>query len=191
MASSLVNITADATAKGGIGSFGFDDEGIPAQAIPLLREGIPVDYLSSREHNLRGTSGGAMRAATWRDLPLIRMTNVNLEPGDQTLAELIQGIESGLILETPNSWSIDQSRLNFQFSAEAGYLIRHGKIQGLVRSPLYWGNTPQFWSRCDGICQWQTVPNCGKGLPLQVVRVGHKVAPARFRDVDVGFGGKR
>jgi TldD protein len=194
IASPLVNVTADATASGAVGSFGFDDEGTAAQAIPLVRGGVAEGYLSSREHNIKGSSGGAMRAASWRDLPLIRMTNVNLEPGEATMAELIRGVELGLLLDTPDSWSIDQRRLNFQFSAEAGYLIQRGKIQGLVRSPVYWGTTPQFWSSCDGISretQWQTVPNCGKGLPLQVVRVGHRVSPARFRDVAVAFGGRR
>jgi TldD protein len=193
LGSKVVNITADATLPGGVGSFGFDDEGISSRAIPLVSRGIPVGYLTSREHNL-GQSCGAMRAASWRDLPLIRMTNVNLEPGEETLEELIRGIEYGLLLDTPNSWSIDQRRENFQFTSEAGYLIRRGKLQGLVRSPLYRGDTAQFWSRCDGIsreAQWQTVPNCGKGLPLQVVRVGHKVAPARFREIDVAFGGRR
>ena len=147
VASPLVNVTADATAPLGVGSFGFDDEGIPAQSLPLLRAGRAVGFLSSREHNLTGESGGAMRAAGWRDLPLIRMTNVNLEPGSQTLSQLIADIDRGLLIDTPNSWSIDPERLNFQFGAEAGYLIKGGKIQGLVRNPSYGGTTPDFYQR--------------------------------------------
>ena len=193
VASHFVNITADSTAPGGPGSFGFDDEGTPAQKLPLVRSGRVVGFLTSREHNLTGKSGGAMRAASWQDQPLIRMTNVNMEPGQETLQELIAGIELGLLLDVPNSWSVDQNRLNFHFAQEAGYLIKRGRIQGLVAGPTYWGDARRFWRNCDGVSNsalWQTVPNCGKGLPLQVVRVGHKVPAARFREVDVAFGGR-
>lgn len=192
VASELINITADSTLEGA-GGFGYDAEGTPGQSIPLIRAGIPVGFLGSREHNLEGVSPGAMRFGTCLDLPLIRMTNVNLEPGKESLVDLISGIERGLLIETPNAWSIDQNREHFQFGAESGYLIERGKLQGLVQNPTYKGAAVDFWSRCDGVsdrAQWQTVPNCGKGLPVQVIKIGHKVPEARFREIDVSYGGR-
>ncbi|MFQ6111252.1 MAG: TldD/PmbA family protein [Nitrospinota bacterium] len=193
LGSPLVNLTADATIPGGLGSFGFDDEGVPGQRVALVREGVLVDFLSSRETAMRlgKKSGGAMRAEGWRHLPLIRMTNVNLEPGRGSLQELIADTPKGLFLSTNKSWSIDDLRLNFQFGCEAAWEIEGGRLGRLFKNPLYTGITPRFWASCDSVCgpeEWRVwgVANCGKGEPMQVARVGHGVAPARFRDIEVG-----
>ena len=188
-----VNINADATRPGGLGSFAYDDEGVPAQRTQIVREGAFVGYLSSRETapEIGRTSSGAMRADGYNRIPLIRMTNVNLEPGDWTLDELISETKRGMYLCTNTSWSIDDKRLNFQFGTEVAYRIEDGDLGELLKNATYTGNTPDFWGSCDAVCnadEWYLwgVPNCGKGEPMQTARVGHGVAPARFRDVRVG-----
>ena len=192
--SPAVNITADATIAGGLGTFGYDDEGIPAHSTPVVREGNFVGYLTSRETatTLGQTSNGAMRASGWNRIPLIRMTNVNLDPGDWSLEDLIADTDDGIYMETNRSWSIDDRRLNFQFGTEVGREIKNGKLGDLVKNATYTGITPQFWGSCDAVCNrdhwlvWGT-PNCGKGQPEQVAHTGHGSAPARFRNVQVGI----
>lgn len=192
--SPVVNITADATIPGGLGTFGYDDEGVPAQATPIVREGIFVGYLTSRETAtaLGQTSNGAMRASGWDRIPLIRMTNVNLDPGTWRLEDLIADTDEGLWLETNRSWSIDDRRLNFQFGTEIAREIKNGRLGDLVKNATYTGITPRFWASCDAVCggdQWEVwgTPNCGKGQPEQVAHTGHGAAPARFRNVEVGM----
>ena len=188
-----VNMTADATIPGGLGSFGFDDEGVPAQRTPIVREGLFVGYLTSRETAaaLGQRSNGAMRASGWNRIPLIRMTNVSIEPGEWTLADMIADTDDGIYMETNRSWSIDDKRLNFQFGTEIGREIKHGKLGDLVKNATYTGITPRFWGRCDAVANrdewvvWGT-PNCGKGQPEQVAHTGHGAAAARFRNVQVG-----
>lgn len=191
--SKLVNITADATCEGGVGSFGFDDEGVPAQKVPIIKDGLFIGYLSSREtaYRLGTKSTGAMRAASYSALPLIRMTNINLEPGDATLEELVSDTKDGILLSTNKSWSIDDLRLNFQFGTEIAWEIKNGKIGQVLKNPCYTGITPKFWASCSGIANsqyWKLhgVPNCGKGEPGQIMHVGHGVSPAKFEKVQVG-----
>ncbi len=191
--SELVNVVADATYPGGLGTFGYDDEGIRAQRVPILSEGILVNLLTSREtaHHLGRESNGTMRGDGWNRIPLIRMTNINLEPGEWTLAEMIADTEEGLFLTTNRSWSIDDKRINFQFGTEIGWEIKNGKLGEMIKNPTYTGITPKFWGSCDAIANrdhWQMwgTPNCGKGEPGQVAHVGHGTAPARFRNVQVG-----
>lgn len=191
--SPLVNLTADATLPGGLGTFGYDDEGIPAQRTPLVREGIFVGYLSSRETAARlgQPSNGTMRADGWNRTPIIRMTNINLEPGTWSLADLIADTDEGLYVDVNKSWSIDDKRLNFQFGTEVAYEIKKGRLGRLYKNATYTGITPQFWGSCDAICgpnEWRIwgTANCGKGQPSQIAHVGHGTAPARFRNVQVG-----
>jgi TldD protein len=194
--SDLIDIVADATAPGGLGTFGWDDEGVAAQAVPLIKEGIFVGYLSSRETAPRigRQSGGAMRADGWNRIPLIRMTNVNLlpKPG-KTLDQIVEDTDDGLYLASNRSWSIDDRRLNFQFATEVAYEIKGGKKGRLFKNPTYTGITYEFWRSCDAVgdaSSWRMLgtPNCGKGEPGQVGHVGHGVSGARFRNVQVGVG---
>ena len=191
--SKFVNITADATIKNGLGGFGWDDEGVPAQRIYLIKEGVFNDYLSSRDTAplIGRESTGAMRASSWSRIPIIRMTNINLEPGEFTLEELIDGVSDGLYLLTNKSWSIDDRRINFQFGVEFAYEIKNGKLGEIIKDTTYTGITPKFWNSCDGVGNkdcWKMhgVMNCGKGEPGQSMRVGHGTAPARFRGIEVG-----
>jgi TldD protein len=194
--SEIVNIDADATAVGGLGTFGYDDEGVPAQNSPLVSEGRLVGYLTSRETApmIGRQSMGSARAWSWNRIPLIRMTNINLRPGDAgSLDDLIADTRDGIFMSINKSWSIDDRRLNFQFGDQAAWLIRNGRLAEMVKNPTYTGITPEFWGSCDAICgpeAWTLwgVPNCGKGEPGQVGHVGHGAAPARFRNVRVGVG---
>jgi TldD protein len=193
--SEIVNLYADATIPGAMGSFGYDDEGVPGQRVELVKKGIFSGYLSSRETAARLglASGGAMRAGGWNRLPIIRMTNVCLAPGDSNLEDMIRETDEGIYACTNKSWSIDDQRLNFQFATEMGWEIKRGELGRMLRNVSYQGVTPEFWGKCDAIAgqqQWHPwgVLNCGKGEPMQVMWVGHGVAPARFREVRVGVG---
>ncbi|MFB0545702.1 MAG: TldD/PmbA family protein, partial [Anaerolineae bacterium] len=191
--SEVVNITADATIPRGLGTFGYDDEGVKAQRTPIVRQGLFVGYLTSRETAtlLGQTSNGAMRADGWNRIPLIRMTNINLEPGEWDFEDLLADTDEGIYMEMNKSWSIDDKRLNFQFGTEVAYEIKGGELGQLYKNATYTGLTPQFWGSCDAVCDerhWQVwgTPNCGKGQPSQTAHVGHGTAPARFRNVRVG-----
>ncbi len=195
-ASDIVNVVADATpAHGaGLGTFAYDDEGVPAQATPIIANGLFVGYLTSRESALalgQNRSNGTMRAEGWNRIPLIRMTNVSLLPGSWKLEDLIADTEDGIYMETNRSWSIDDRRYNFQFGTEVGWEIKGGKKTRMLKNPSYGGITTEFWNSCDAICGaeywtlWGT-PNCGKGQPMQTMGTGHGAAPARFRKVQVG-----
>lgn len=193
--SKIVNIYGDATVADSIGSFGYDDEGVPAQRFPIIQEGMFVGYLTSRETApvLGRNSSGAMRAESWNHIPLIRMININLEPGDQNLSleDLVADTQDGILVATNKSWSIDDLRLNFQFGCEIAWEIKNGKRVRVLKNPVYTGITPQFWGSCDAICdrsEWRVwgLPNCGKGEPPQTMHVAHGTAPARFRNIEVG-----
>ena len=193
--SPLVNVTADARSAGGLGSFRWDDEGVEGRAVPIVRDGVLAGFLSSRETAAEiglERSGGCMRAEDHARQPIVRMTNVNLEPGEAgTLEDLVAATDDGLLIETNRSWSIDDRRLHFQFEGEAAWEIAGGERRRLLRNPSYAGATPEFWGSCDAVCspsEWRLVSllDCGKGEPGQIMRVSHGCAPARFRDVEVG-----
>jgi len=191
--SEKVTIVADATIPGGLGSFGYDDEGVKAQRVYLVKDGLFVGYQTCRETAavLNQQSNGTMRAEGWNRIPLIRMTNINLEPREWDLEDLIKDTKDGVFLDTNKSWSIDDKRLNFQFGVEAAWEIEGGKLGKMFKNATYTGITPQFWNSCDAICNrkhWHIwgVPNCGKGEPMQTMHVAHGTSPARFRNVKVG-----
>ena len=191
--SPVVNLTADSLRPLGLGTFGWDDEGVPAQSTPIVKNGLFVGYLMSREtaSRLGRESNGCMRASGWNRMPVIRMTNVSLEPGTWELDDLINDTDDGIYMETNRSWSIDDKRYNFQFGTEIGYEIKNGKLGRMLRNPTYTGITPEFWNSCDAVCNqnhWQMwgTPNCGKGQPPQIAHTGHGSAPSRFRNIEIG-----
>jgi TldD protein len=194
--SDKVNIVADATVPGGLGTFGYDDEGTPAKQVYLVKKGLFVGYQTSREtaHELGfEKSSGGMRADSPLALPLIRMTNINLLPGDWKAEEIIEETKSGILMVTNTSWSIDDKRLNFQFGTEIAWKIKDGSKEKMVKNPTYTGITPEFWGSCDAVSEddwmmWGT-PNCGKGVPGQVMYVGHGCGTARFKNVRIGLVG--
>lgn len=183
-----VSMTADATVPGGMGTFGWDDDGVPATRTPLVERGIFTGYLSSRETAGAlgiARSGGAARAEGWQHFPIVRMVNVSLEPGAQTYAALLRDVQDGLLLESPASYSLDDKRQNFHFSTQVARVIRNGEVGEYVRGVAFQSLTPDFWGSCDGVADdWELhgFLTCAKGEPLQLMRVGHGAAHARFRD---------
>lgn len=196
--SDLVNVVADATLDHGpgLGTFKYDDEGVPAQRTPIITNGLFTGYLSSRETAPaigESRSSGTMRAEGWNRIPLIRMTNISILPGDRplTFEQLVSSTDQGIYMQTNRSWSIDDKRYNFQFGTEIGWEIKGGKLGRMLKNPSYSGITTEFWNSMDAICsrdQWVLwgTPNCGKGQPMQTMGTGHGASPARFRDVQVG-----
>lgn len=153
-ASPIVNITADATIPGGLGSFGYDDEGIPAQKSYIIKNGVFTGYLTSRETAplIKQKSNGTMRAQGWSNTPLIRMTNINLEPGNWKLQDLIADTKDGIYIISPTAPSIDDKRLNYHISTEIGWRIKNGKLAEMVKRPNYSGISYEIWQNCDAIC---------------------------------------
>ncbi len=194
--SDVMNITADATLPGALGSFGYDDEGTPAQRVDIVKDGIWVGVLSGRDSAaLAGLPpGGMVRGDGFNRLPMVRMTNVGLLAGDSSLDEIIADTKNGIYASTNRSWSIDDKRLNFQFGTEIAWEVKEGKLGRMVKNPTYTGIGPKFWASLDMLAgedewvHWGT-PNCGKGQPMQVGHTGHSAGPARFRDVRVGVRG--
>ena len=199
--SEIVNAVCDARLEHGpgLGTFAFDDEGVPAQSADIIRGGQFVGYMTSRETAAavgQARSNGTMRATSWTRQPLIRMTNVSLMPGEQTLEEVFGGVDHAIYMETNRSWSIDDKRYNFQFGCEIAWEIRNGKRARMLKNPTYSGITTEFWNSCAAIANrdhWVLwgVPNCGKGQPEQVIGTGHGASPARFHNIAVGaaYGG--
>ncbi len=195
----IVDVVADARPDHGpgVGTFGYDDEGVPAQRIDLVRGGLVVGSMSGRESAARAglaRSGGTARAEGWNRFPLVRMTNVSLLPRAGRLADLIADTRDGLLLDVDYSWSIDDKRLNFQFGTEIGWRIRNGRLAEMVSGATYGGMTPAFWASCDAICgpeEWTLwgFADCGKGHPMQSMSTAHGASPARFRKVRVGYRG--
>jgi TldD protein len=194
--SEIVNVVADARLEhgSGLGTFAYDDEGVPAQCTPIISNGLFTGYLSNRETASaigEKRSNGTMRTESWNRLPIIRMTNISIHPGTWGFDDLIADTDDGILMETNRSWSIDDRRYHFQFSTEMGWEIKGGKKTRMLKNPSYSGITTEFWNRCDAICSrehwtlWGT-PNCGKGQPMQTMGTGHGASPARFRNVKVG-----
>ena len=194
--SELMNITADATLAGSLGSFGYDDEGTPARSVDIVKDGIWVGVLSGRDTaHLAGLEpGGMVKADGYARIPMVRMTNVGLLPGTSSTEDMIAATEDGILMSTNRSWSIDDRRLNFQFGCEIGWEIKNGEKRRMLKNPTYTGITPEFWGTMDMVAGpeewvfWGT-PNCGKGQPIQVARTGHPSAPARFSRVRMGVRG--
>ena len=191
--SPLMNITADPTTPRGLGSFGWDDEGVPAARQPVVVEGVLRGFLTSRETAARlgQGGGGSMRADTWSRMPLVRMTNLHLEPGEGPFEALLESVGEGVYLETNKSWSIDDKRLNFQFGTQIAWEIKDGRLGRMLRDATYTGITPVFWGSLDGLAGPETwrmhgLTNCGKGQPGQHAHVAHGAPAARFRNVQVG-----
>jgi predicted Zn-dependent protease len=194
--SPLLDITFDPTRPEELASYGWDDEGTVAERVHLIRAGILLRPLGGAISQARAGLPGVAnaRADNWNRPPIDRMANLNLEPGDATLADMIAGIEHGVLMETNCSWSIDDSRNKFQFGCERGRLIENGKLGAVVKNPNYRGISANFWRNLKRVGNADTLkvlgtPYCGKGEPSQVIRVGHATPACVFGNVDV-FGGE-
>jgi TldD protein len=192
-ASSIVNIVNDATHPYGLGSFGYDDEGVKAFKADLIKDGLLVGYLSSREtaERISRRSTGAMRADGWGNIPLVRMTNTNIIPGNNSLDDLIAAAGDGLYLSTISSWSPSDDRSSFEFGCEIAREIKGGKLGQIYRNPTFSGRTVDFWNSVAAIGNESTfkvwgTPNCGKGQPGQNARTGQGGAALLVLNVKVG-----
>jgi predicted Zn-dependent protease len=193
--SELLNVVFDPTREGELACYGWDDDGVPAQKVYVIQNGIlksPLGSIVSQTRaNIAGTASA--RATGWNRPPIDRMSNLNVEPGESSLQELIGGVERGVLMRSNRSWSIDDSRNKFQFGCEIGQLIENGQLKGLVKNPNYRGISASFWRSLSGVGNAETfealgTPSCGKGEPNQSIRVGHASPACRFSAVDV-FGG--
>jgi TldD protein len=193
-----VNVVIDMTCPLALATHGYDDEGVKATPVDLIRDGILVGYMAGRDtaSTARVPLSGCVRAEYWGRLPMIRIGNINLQPGSVPAEHLLDDVKQGVYMESNRSWSIDDKRLNFQFGCQIGYEIKDGKRGKLLKNPTYAGMTPAFWRSCDAVgdraswVAWGT-PNCGKGEPLQTARSCQGASPTRFRNVSVGvaYGG--
>jgi TldD protein len=190
-----VTIIIDNTMPGGLATVAYDDEGSKSVRSDIIRDGMLVGFEMSRDtaRTIGRETNACVRAQNWRYVPMIRMCNLNLLPGDRPFEALFEGVKHGVYMESNRSWSIDDRRLNFQFGCEIGWEIVDGKRGRMLKNPTYAGVTPQFWNSCDAVADerswvaWGT-PNCGKGEPMQTGRTAQAAAPARFRNVRVGVG---
>ncbi len=190
-----VNINIDATIPRGLGTFGYDDDGVKAQRTQIVKNGSFEDYLTCREtaSKIGQLSNGSCLAEGFRNIPMVRMTNVNLEPGDWTLDEIIKDTNDGIFMEGSKSWSLDDKRVNFHFGCEIAYEVKDGERGRLLKNPAYTDLQPHFWRSCDAVAnekEWHVwgMPSCAKGEPVQVAHVGHGSAPARFKNIKMGVG---
>jgi predicted Zn-dependent protease len=194
--SPLLNVTFDPTRPEELASYGFDDEGLPARREFLIQDGILVRGLGGLTSQVRADLPGVAnaRACSWNRPPIDRMANLNIEPGDSSFADMVAAVEHGVYMQSNCSWSIDDSRNKFQFGCEWGQLIEDGKLTTVVKKPNYRGVSATFWRNLKMVGNRDTVmvmgtPNCGKGEPNQVIRVGHASPACLFTEVEV-FGGE-
>ncbi len=197
--SELLNVTYDPGCAGELAGFAFDDDGMAAERADIIRDGLLLRPLGGALSLMRAQAARAdlqgvatTRACSWNRPPIDRMSNLNVEPGTSTLDEMIAGIEHGVLMRTNQSWSIDDSRNKFQFGCEHGQMIRHGRLAEVVRNPNYRGISATFWRSLVKVGNADSfevlgTPNCGKGDPSQIIRVGHASPACQFSDVDV-FG---
>jgi predicted Zn-dependent protease len=200
--SPLLNVTFDPSVSEQFASYAFDDEGRRAKREYLIRAGMLVRPLGGALSQQRARDAGAnaidgvanARASNWNRAPIDRMANINVEPGQSTLAQLIENVEHGIMMRTNRSWSIDDSRNKFQFGCEWGQMIEHGRLTTIVKNPNYRGISANFWRSLKGVGDASTrlvmgTPYCGKGEPAQIIRVGHASPSCLFSSIDV-FGGE-
>jgi len=193
--SSICNFYADRTQPHGLATVGYDDEGIPAQRWPLVKDGIFVGWQTTRDlAPLIGQkqSFGCLHADNWCSVPFPRMPNVSLDPGQEevSLDELAAGVDDGILIQGNGSWSIDQQRYNFQFGGQTFWEIKKGKVGQMLRDVAYQSRTTDFWNACDGLGGKRTyelngAANDGKGEPGQSNAVSHGCPVARFRQINV------
>ena len=192
--SDKLNITCDNTLPLGMATVGYDDEGVKPQPVPMIEQGILRAFESSRDTAAQVglPQTASVRAQDWASVPMVRMTNIVLTPGEGTLEDIVADTKDGVLMDGIRSWSIDDHRLNFQFGPQLAWKIENGKRTKLYKKPTYTGITPQFWGSLDRVAgaseqvAWGT-PNCGKGEPEQSGRTTHACSHARFANVHMGI----
>jgi TldD protein len=198
--SKLVNLVADKTQEGAMATCGYDDDGVKTSRWHLVRDGIFVDYQTTRDQaHLIGQklSHGCSYADSWASIPFQRMPNVSLEPGAKDLTEkdILSATDDGVYVKGDASYSIDHQRYNFQFSGQTFWEVKGGKITTQLRDLAYQSNTPEFWRSCDMVGGRSTYLlggafGDGKGQPMQINSVSHGCPITRFARVNILNTGK-
>lgn len=193
--SKIVNFVADRKQERGLATVAYDDEGVHSQRWHLVKDGIFVDWQTTRDLAPligRKSSYGCLHADSWGSVPFPRMPNVSLEPAKEDVSadDLIGDVKNGIMIFGRGSYSIDQQRYNFQFGGQTFWEIKNGKITGMLRDVAYQSRTTDFWGACDGLGGQSTylIPgsfNDGKGQPGQSNAVSHGCPVARFRNINV------
>jgi TldD protein len=201
--SKLMNIRGDREQPGSLSAVGWDDEGVKPESFDIIKDGVFVDYQTTREQapylaDYYKASGRAMRshgcsyAESWSDVQFQRMPNVSLMPGEKELGwdDLIAATDRGIAIIGDGSFSIDQQRYNAQFGGQLFYEIKGGKITGMLKDVAYQMRTPDFWASLDMLGGKKSYElggtfNDGKGQPGQANAVSHGCPPSRFRNINV------
>ncbi|MEA3084521.1 MAG: hypothetical protein QOC89_2218 [Paraburkholderia sp.] len=193
--SELLNVTFDPELREEAAAYAFDDDGTEAKKHYLIRDGVLERPLGGALSQQRAQMAGVAnsRASNWNRPPIDRMANLNIEPGESSLEQMIGNIEHGILMRTNTSWSIDDHRNKFQFGCEFGQLIENGELTQIVKQPNYRGISANFWRSLSAVGNAETrevygTSMCGKGEPAQIIRVGHASPACVFSNVDV-FGG--
>ena len=194
--SDKLNISFNPSQESELATYNYDDDGTVASKRHLIKDGIlqrPIGgFYSSQRADQNHVA--CSRATSWNRPPIDRMGNINLEPGDSSFSEMITSVEDGILLETNNSWSIDDYRNKFQFGCEKGTIIKNGELKHIIKNPNYRGITKEFWHNLSMVGDEASfsilgTANCGKGEPNQTIFVGHATPPCLFREIDI-FGGE-
>ena len=187
-----LNITFDPGLPEEVASYGFDDDGTKAERVHLIRQGVLQRALGGQHSQTRANVPGTAvsRACSWNRPTIDRMANLNMEPGTHSFEALVGSIESGVLMDTNRSWSIDDSRNKFQFGCEYARCIEDGELKHVVRDANYRGVSATFWRSLSHVGDRDTyrvlgLNTCGKGEPNQAIHVGHAAPACVFRKVAV------
>ena len=195
----FMQFVGERNSPGGLATVGWDAEGVRAEEWPIVKDGIFVDYQTTREQagwisDLTGIerSHGCSHCQTWAHIPFQRMPNLNLLPSDEPITEedIIGATDDGIYIESRGSYSIDQQRYNFQFGGQVFWEIKGGKKTRMLRDVAYQARTIDFWNAMDMIGGPETYYvggsfYDGKGQPGQVNAVSHGCPVARFSQINV------
>jgi len=194
-ASKIMNFVADRTQPAGLATVGYDDDGVPGQSWHLIKDGLFVDWQTTRD--LAALTGqkksyGCCHGDSWGSISFPRMPNVSLQPASDntSLDDLVAGVERGILIYGDGSYSIDQQRYNFQFGGQVFWEIKNGKRGEMLRDVAYQARNTDFWNSCDGLGGRATYElggsfSDGKGEPTQLNAVSHGCPVARFRQMNV------
>ncbi len=201
--SELMNIVGDREQHGSLGAIGWDDEAVKPVKFDIVKNGVFVDYQTTREQATMMEdyyksvgkpvrSYGCSYAQSWADVQFQRMPNVSLQPGNNTdtWESMIAKVDRGIGIVGDGSFSIDQQRYNGQFGGQIFYEIRGGKIVGQLKDVAYQFRTPDFWAGLKAIGGPDSYHlggafGDGKGQPSQSNSVSHGCVPAIFQQVNV------
>jgi len=207
--SELLNIVGDREQPGSLGAIGWDDEAVKPVKFDVIKNGVFVDYQTTREQatlmkdyytkiGKPVRSYGCSYAQSWADVQFQRMPNISMVPGnnDDTFESMISKMDKGIAIEGDGSFSIDQQRYNGQFAGQVFHEVRGGKIVGQLKDVAYQFRTPDFWKSLKAIGGPKSYHLGGafgdaKGQPGQSNSVSHGCVPSLFQQVNIINTGRK